>query len=91
MLIENSDLEENEEQNAGDKASKQSKIKVEERRGLGADLALINSMVFCAQIILSCFIGTLMKFVGSKVVVIYASSLFATCGAITSRKLLYYD
>lgn len=65
--------------------------KTEKMRGLGADLALINSMVFCAQIILSCFIGTLMKFVGSKVVVIYAASLFASCGALASTKLLYLD
>lgn len=85
MLIENSDFEDDEEKEV------QEKKKMKKKRGLGADLALINSMVFCAQIILSFFIGTLMKFVGSKVVVVYGASLFATCGALSSTKLLYFD
>lgn len=85
MLIENSNFEDDEEK------EHQEKKNMEKKRGLGADLALINSMVFCAQIILSFFIGTLMKFVGSKVVVVYGASLFATCGALSSTKLLYFD
>ena len=62
-----------------------------ESRRIGTDLSIISSMVFVAQIILSLFIGTLVKLLSSKTVVVYAASVFSACAAVTSRKLLYLD
>lgn len=59
-------------------------------RGLGTDLSMVSSMVFVAQIILSGCISLLMKFFEQKVVVVYAASIFSTCAAISSNKLLFY-
>jgi len=61
------------------------------KRGLGTDLSIVSSMVFVAQFILSFFIGTLIKLIGTKTVVVYAAALFSSCAAISSTKLLYVD
>jgi len=59
------------------------------QRGLGTDLSIVSSMVFVAQIIMSSFIGVMMKLIGSKVVVVYAAAFFSTCAALASKKLLF--
>jgi len=59
------------------------------QRGIGADLSLISSMVFVAQIFLSSFIGVVMKLFGSKVVVLYTAAFFSSCAALTSNKILF--
>ena len=61
------------------------------KRGLGTDLSIVSSMVFVAQFILSFFIGSLIKLLGTKTVVVYAASLFASCAAVSSTKLYYLD
>ena len=66
-------------------------LKSETKRGLGTDLSIVSSMVFVAQFTLSFFIGTFIKLVGSKTVVVYAASLFSFCAALSSTKLFYLD
>ena len=62
-----------------------------DKRGLGTDLSFVSSMVFIAQFILSFFVGSLIKLIGTKSVVIYLSSILSFAAAITSTKLLYLD
>ena len=61
------------------------------KRGLGTDLSMISSMVFVAQFSLSLFMGFIMKLTGTKTVVIYSASILASCAALSSSKLLYFD
>jgi solute carrier family 45 protein 1/2/4 len=61
------------------------------KRGLGADISLVGSMVFLAQFILSIFMGTFMKIIGSSSIIVYLAALFSFCGAITANFLLYID
>jgi hypothetical protein len=63
----------------------------EMKRGLGTDLSIVSSMVFVAQFILSFFIGSLIKLLGTKTVVVYAASVFSSCAAVSSTKLYYLD
>ncbi|CAF0776539.1 unnamed protein product [Brachionus calyciflorus] len=60
-------------------------------RGLGTDISIVSSMVFVAQFILSFFIGSLIKLIGTKTVVIYGSSFFSFCAAITAQRISYLD
>ncbi|RNA16067.1 proton-associated sugar transporter A-like [Brachionus plicatilis] len=60
-------------------------------RGLGTDIAIVSSMVFIAQFFLSIFIGFFIKLIGTKTVVVFASSLFSLCASFSAQKILYLD
>ncbi|XP_046551030.1 proton-associated sugar transporter A-like isoform X2 [Haliotis rubra] len=60
-------------------------------RGLGTDVALISSMVFLAQFLLSVSIGSIIHAVGSTTAVIVAAAILSFCGAITATQVTYFD
>ncbi|XP_034234139.1 proton-associated sugar transporter A [Thrips palmi] len=60
-------------------------------RGLGTDVAIVSSMVFLAQFVLSVCMGTLISIVGSTVTVVAVASSLAFCGAIAATRVMYLD
>ncbi|XP_045120351.1 proton-associated sugar transporter A-like [Portunus trituberculatus] len=60
-------------------------------RGLGTDVAIVSSMVFLAQFILSSCMGSIVAAVGSTTAVVCAASLLAACGSLTATKVTYLD
>ncbi|BFZ06432.1 hypothetical protein BsWGS_09471 [Bradybaena similaris] len=60
-------------------------------RGLGTDVAIISSMVFLAQFLLSLMIGTLVVAMGSPVIVILASCVLSFLGSLTASQVTYLD
>uniref|UniRef100_T1IUZ2 Major facilitator superfamily (MFS) profile domain-containing protein n=1 Tax=Strigamia maritima TaxID=126957 RepID=T1IUZ2_STRMM len=59
------------------------------KRGLGTDIAIVSSMVFVAQLILSVFIGSLVNLTGSTVIVVCIAALFSFGGAISATQVFY--
>ncbi|XP_075232164.1 loss of visual transmission isoform X2 [Lycorma delicatula] len=60
-------------------------------RGLGTDVAIVSSMVFMAQFMLSICMGTIISVVGSTTAVAGVASFLAFCGAITATQVMYLD
>lgn len=60
-------------------------------RGLGTDIAIISSMVFLAQFILSLCMGTIIKISGTTTAVISTASFLSFCGALSATKIMYLD
>ncbi|XP_045469449.1 proton-associated sugar transporter A isoform X2 [Harmonia axyridis] len=60
-------------------------------RGLGTDLAIVSSMVFLAQFILSITMGTIVRISKTTTAVVSVASFLAFCGAISARSVLYLD
>lgn len=60
-------------------------------RGLGTDIAIISSMVFLAQFVLSCCLGTIVSLSGTTAAVVYVASFLAMCGAISATQIMYLD
>lgn len=65
-------------------------VPLEKTRGLGTDVAVISSMMFVAQIIISLTIGSLIAMIGTSAV-IYAASFFSVCAAIMATQVLYMN
>lgn len=65
--------------------------KSDQVRGLGTDIAIVSSMVFFAQFLLSLGMGTLVHLCGSTVVVVWSAAVLSACGAITATQVLYLD
>ncbi|XP_044756513.1 proton-associated sugar transporter A isoform X2 [Coccinella septempunctata] len=60
-------------------------------RGLGTDLAIVSSMVFLAQFILSLSMGTIVSLSKTTTAVVSVASFLAFCGAISAKSVLYLD
>lgn len=60
-------------------------------RGLGTDVAIVSSMVFLAQFLLSCCLGTIVSKSGTTTAVVYVASTLAACGAISATQIMYLD
>ncbi|KAF7266420.1 hypothetical protein GWI33_020251 [Rhynchophorus ferrugineus] len=60
-------------------------------RGLGTDVALVSSMVFLAQFILSLCMGTIVSMAGTTTAVVSVASGLAFCGAIAATQVMYLD
>ncbi|EFN75002.1 Membrane-associated transporter protein [Camponotus floridanus] len=60
-------------------------------RGLGTDIAIVSSMVFLAQFLLSCCLGTIVSLTGSTAAVVYVASILAMCGAACAARIMYLD
>jgi len=60
-------------------------------RGLGTDVALISSMVFLAQFILSLSMGSIVSATGSTVAVIIAAAVLSFCGSMSASQVMYLD
>lgn len=60
-------------------------------RGLGTDVAIVSSMVFLAQFLLSCCLGTIVSITGTTAAVVYVASFLAMCGAASATRIMYLD
>ncbi|XP_043069981.1 membrane-associated transporter protein [Drosophila bipectinata] len=60
-------------------------------RGLGTDIAIISSMVFLAQFILSLCMGTIITSSGTTTSVICTASFLSFCGALSATKIMYLE
>lgn len=60
-------------------------------RGLGTDVAIVSSMVFLAQFLLSCCLGTIVSKSGTTTAVVCVASTLAACGAISATQIMYLD
>lgn len=60
-------------------------------RGLGTDVAIVSSMVFLAQFLLSCCLGTIVSLTGTTAAVVYVASFLAMCGAASATRVMYLD
>ncbi|XP_041347296.1 proton-associated sugar transporter A-like [Gigantopelta aegis] len=60
-------------------------------RGLGTDVAVVGSMVFLAQFLLSVSIGSVIQAVNSTVAVVVAAAILSFCGAVTATQVTYLD
>lgn len=60
-------------------------------RGLGTDIALVSSMMFPAQLLLSLCAGPMVRlFGGSPTVIMYGASLVSACGALCAMRVTYH-
>ena len=60
-------------------------------RGLGTDIAIISSMVFLAQFLLSAGMGTIVHVAGTPAAIMAVAAVLSLCGAVTATKVLYVD
>lgn len=60
-------------------------------RGLGTDVALVSSMVFLAQFILSMCMGTIVTVTGTTTAVVSVASTLALFGSISATQIMYLD
>nr|XP_012140944.1 PREDICTED: proton-associated sugar transporter A-like isoform X3 [Megachile rotundata] len=60
-------------------------------RGLGTDVAIVSSMVFLAQFLLSCCLGTIVSQSGTTTAVVCVASTLAACGAVSATQVMYLD
>lgn len=60
-------------------------------RGLGTDVAIVSSMVFLAQFMLSCCLGTIVSWSGTTTAVVCVASTLAACGAVSATQIMYLD
>ncbi len=60
-------------------------------RGLGTDLAIVTSVYFLAQIVLSMCMGSLIHAIGSTVVVVAGAAILALAAALTATQVVYQD
>ncbi|XP_037828373.1 proton-associated sugar transporter A [Lucilia sericata] len=60
-------------------------------RGLGTDVAIVSSMVFLAQFILSICMGTIVSVSGTTTAVVSTASFLSFCGAISATQIMYLD
>ncbi|XP_054162367.1 proton-associated sugar transporter A-like [Oppia nitens] len=60
-------------------------------RGLGTDIAVVGSMVFLAQFILSLCMGTIIDIVGSHSAAIFIASFLSACSAGCATKVYYIN
>uniref|UniRef100_A0A1A9VFU1 Proton-associated sugar transporter A n=1 Tax=Glossina austeni TaxID=7395 RepID=A0A1A9VFU1_GLOAU len=62
-----------------------------EVRGLGTDVAIVSSMVFLAQFILSLCMGTIVSVSGTTTAVVATASFLSFCGAFCATQIMYLD
>ncbi|XP_033627945.1 membrane-associated transporter protein-like [Asterias rubens] len=58
-------------------------------RGLGTDIALVQGMVFIAQLALSSCMGSLVQAFNSNVVIVVAAAILSFLGAISASQVTY--
>ncbi|XP_077297213.1 loss of visual transmission [Arctopsyche grandis] len=60
-------------------------------RGLGTDVAIVSSMVFLAQFMLSMCMGSIVSYSGTTTAVVSVASCLAFLGAISASQIMYLD
>lgn len=58
-------------------------------RGLGTDIALVSSMVFFAQFLLSLCMGSIVHSAGTTTAVVVSASVLSLLAAITATQVTY--
>lgn len=58
-------------------------------RGLGTDIAIVSSMVFLAQFILSACMGSIITWSGTTTSVVSMASFLSFCGALSATQIVY--
>ncbi|XP_058830143.1 proton-associated sugar transporter A-like [Topomyia yanbarensis] len=66
-------------------------VESSQRRGFGADVSIMSSMLFLAQLIIALAIGSVIDAFGSTTVVIYSASLFSFLAAIAATQVLFME
>ncbi|EDW36739.1 GL18421 [Drosophila persimilis] len=64
-------------------------LPLKQARGLGTDVAIISSVVFIAQLIVSVSVGPLVSWMGTTCAVLYASTVMAFLASIAAMFVLY--
>lgn len=64
-------------------------VPLKQARGLGTDVAIISSMVFIAQLIVSLSVGPLVSWMDTTCAVLYASTFLSFLAAIAAMFVLY--
>lgn len=60
-------------------------------RGLGTDVAIVSSMVFLAQFILSICMGWIVTWSGTTTAVLSVASFLSFCGALSATQIMYLN
>lgn len=58
-------------------------------RGMGTDVAIVSSMVFLAQFILSLIMGSIEDAVNSCVATVWNAAVMSTCAAFCATQVFY--
>ncbi|XP_062715432.1 proton-associated sugar transporter A-like isoform X2 [Aedes albopictus] len=66
-------------------------VQSRQTRGFGADISILSSMLFLAQIIISLSIGSVIDAYGSTTIVVYSASLFSCLAAFSATQIIYMD
>jgi solute carrier family 45 protein 1/2/4 len=69
----------------------ENKYSVGNERGIGTDVAIVSSMVFLAQFLLSCVMGQIVLLSESTTAVCSTAAFLAFCGAISATNIMYLD
>lgn len=64
-------------------------VPLKQARGLGTDVAIISSMVFIAQLIVSLCVGPLVAWMETTCAILYASTFLSFAAAIAAMFVLY--
>lgn len=62
-----------------------------ENRGIGTDVAIVSSMVFLAQFILSCIMGQIVSITETTTAVVSTAAFLSLCGAVSATRVMYLD
>lgn len=60
-----------------------------QKRGLGTDVAIVGSMIFVAQIIVSMTIGSFIEWLDTPATVLYGASILGLASSISAYFVLY--
>ncbi|XP_055619824.1 proton-associated sugar transporter A-like [Toxorhynchites rutilus septentrionalis] len=66
-------------------------IESDQKRGFGADVSMLSSMLFLAQLIVAFAIGSVIDALGTTTVVIYSASIFSFFAAIAASQVLHME
>ncbi|XP_039449562.1 proton-associated sugar transporter A-like [Culex pipiens pallens] len=66
-------------------------VESSQRRGFGADVSMLSSMLFLSQLIIALSIGSVIDAFESTTVVIFTASLFSFLAAISASQVLYME
>jgi solute carrier family 45, member 1/2/4 len=58
---------------------------------LGTDVAVVSSMVFLAQFILSLSMGSIIAAAGTTTAVVIGAAVLSFCGSMAASQIMYLD
>ncbi|XP_039442448.1 proton-associated sugar transporter A-like [Culex pipiens pallens] len=62
-----------------------------QKRGFGADISTLSSMLFLAQVIISLSIGSIIDAFGTTTIVVYSAGLFSSLAAFAATQVWFMD